>query len=37
MTDLMLDRDESPDIYEFIMLVPEEHREVIIHEIEAHS
>jgi hypothetical protein len=34
MTDLMLDTDESPDIYEFVMLVPENWREVIIEEME---
>lgn len=35
--DLIFDIEEQTDIYEFIMLVPENYREVIIHELEARS
>jgi hypothetical protein len=34
MTDLIIDKQEESDIYEFIMLIPEEHREVVILEME---
>lgn len=32
--DLTIDREEQADIYEFIMLVPENYKEVVIHEID---
>jgi hypothetical protein len=34
MTDLIVDRQEESDIYEFIMLIPEDYREVVILEME---